>query len=44
MFKDAFLRLEVQIILSHLCKDLVDDLSVKWEVMGVGNENVIKVD
>ena len=44
MFEDAFLRLEVQIILSHLLKDLVDNLSMKGEVMGGSNEDVIEVD
>ena len=33
MFEDTFLRLEVQIILSHLLKNLVDDLSMKGEVV-----------
>ena len=44
MFEDALLRLEVQIVFSHLCKDLVDNLLVKGEVMGGGDKNVIKID
>ena len=34
MFEDAFLRFEVQIILSHLLKDLVNNFLMKGEVMG----------
>ena len=44
LFKDAFFQLEVQIILSHLCKDLVDNLSMKGEVMGSSDKDVIKID
>ena len=44
MFKDAFFRLEVQIILGHLRKDLVDNLSMKGEIVGGSDKDIIKVD
>ena len=44
MFEDALFRLEVQIILSHLRKDLVDNLSMKGEVMGGGDKDIIEID
>jgi hypothetical protein len=44
LFEDALLRLEVQIILSHLRKDLVDNLSMKGKVMGGSDKDVIQID